>query len=75
MRFKAVLFTLAVSFVVPAFLQSAPSASAAPSGTASTRDASADGACRRKRAKKPEGDSDKPKKKDKEGKKSYGFEL
>jgi hypothetical protein len=61
MHFKAVLVTLALAFLVPAFV--------------STADAAQDGsACKTKRAKKQDGDS-KSKKKDKDGKKSYGFEL
>jgi len=69
MRCKAVLVTLALSFIAPVFVATAD---AAQPGTA--RASSADTSCRRKRAKKSDADS-KPKKKDKEGKKSYGFEL
>jgi hypothetical protein len=68
MRSKAVLVTLALSFVAPMFVAAA---NAAEPGTVQA--SSHDSSCRRKRAKKSEGES--TKKKDKDGKKSYGFEL
>jgi len=68
MRSKAVLLTLALSFVVPVFVAAAD---AAEPGTAQA--SSHDTSCKRKRAKKTEGET--PKKKDKDGKKPYGFEL
>jgi hypothetical protein len=70
MRSKAVLVTLALSFIAPVFLFAADTARADTARVSST-----DGACRGKRAKKSDGDSSKAKKKDKDGKKSYGFEL
>jgi hypothetical protein len=69
MRLTVVLATLALSFIAPVFVTAAD---AARPGTAQA--ASHDTSCRRKRAKKADDDS-KPKKKDKEGKKPYGFEL
>ncbi len=69
MRSKAVLLTLALSFIAPVFLFAADSARAD-----TARVSSSDSACRGKRAKKSDADS-KSKKKDKDGKKSYGFEL
>jgi hypothetical protein len=69
MRCKAVLVTLALSFIAPGFVATS---NAAQSGT--VRGSSGDTSCRHKRAKKAETES-KPKKKDKEAKKSYGFEL
>lgn len=74
MRCKAVLVTLALSFITPLF---AATAVAAEAGT--VRASSADTSCRGKRAKKQDGENksneSKAKKKDKDGKKSYGFEL
>jgi hypothetical protein len=73
MRCKAVLVTLALSFIVPVLAATAD----AEAGT--VRSSSADTSCRGKRAKKQDGDNksndSKAKKKDKDGKKSYGFEL
>jgi hypothetical protein len=68
MRFKVVLVTLALSFVAPAFVAAA---NAAEPGTVQA--SSHDTSCKRKRAKKPDGEG--AKKKDKDGKKPYGFEL
>ncbi len=68
MRRFVVLLTLALSFVAPVAI---PLASASEPGTVH---AQSDSSCKRRRAKKQNGDS-KPKKKDKEGKKPYGFEL
>ena len=72
MRSKAVLLSIALSFIVPVFVATAD---AAEPGTA--RASSQDSSCRRKRAKKPEGEGakKKDKEKDKAGKKPYGFEL
>lgn len=69
MRCKAVLVTLALSFIAPGFI-----ARSAVAQSDTARASSADTSCRRKRAKQPDGES-KAKKKDKEAKKSYGFEL
>ena len=69
MRRFVVLLTLGLSFVAPLAISVAH---ASEPGTAQAQ--SSDTSCRRKRAKKQNGDS-KPKKKDKEGKKPYGFEL
>lgn len=69
MRRLAVLLTLAVSFVAPVVL---PAAQASPSGIVGA--AASDASCRRKRAKKQPSEGKKPKK-DKDGKKPYGFEL
>ena len=72
MRFKAVLLSIALSFIAPVFVSTADAA-----GPETARTSSQDSSCRRKRAKKPEGEG--AKKKDKEkvktGKKPYGFEL
>lgn len=69
MRRIVVLLTLALSFLAPLAISVAE---AAQDGTVH---ASANGTdCRRRRAKKPH-DESKPKKKDKDGKKPYGFEL
>ncbi len=68
MRSKAVLVTLALSFVAPLFVTTAR---AAENGASAS---SQDSSCKRKRAKKSDSDG-KDKKKDKDGKKPYGFEL
>jgi hypothetical protein len=69
MRFTVVLAALALSFVAPAFVRAAE---AARPGTVQA--SSHDTSCKRKRAKKSD-DEGKSKKKEKEGKKPYGFEL
>jgi len=69
MRLTAVLVTLALSFIAPLFVATAE---AARPGTWQV--SSPDTSCKRKRAKKSQ-DESKSKKKDKEGKKPYGFEL
>ncbi len=69
MRFIVVLSTLGLSFVAPVFIASAD---AAQPGTVQA--SSHDTSCKRRRAKKTDDDG-KSKKKDKDGKKSYGFEL
>lgn len=69
MRSKAVLVTLALSFIAPMF---ATTARAAEPGTWGA--SSENGSCKRKRAKKDDGKDSKDKKKDKD-KKPYGFEL
>ncbi len=69
MRSIVVLTTLGLSFIAPVFVATADAAQ--PSTVqASSHDAS----CKRRRAKKTD-DESKPKKKDKQGKKQYGFEL
>jgi hypothetical protein len=69
MRRTVVLLTLAISFLAPLAI------SVAQAAEAGTVQAPAHGTdCRRRRAKKPQDDS-KSKKKDKDGKKPYGFEL
>jgi hypothetical protein len=71
MRRFAVLLTLVLSFVAPLALPAAqasePGAVQAPASSTTCR--------RHRRAKKQQSDSSKPKKKDKDGKKPYGFEL
>ncbi len=71
MRRIVVLLTLAISFLAPLAI------SIAEAAEAGTVQAPAHGTdCRRRRAKKQgQGDDSKPKKKDKDGKKPYGFEL
>jgi hypothetical protein len=69
MRRIVVLLTLALSFLAPLAISVAEAAEA---GTVLSPAHGTD--CKRKRAKKPQGES-KPKKKDKDGKKPYGFEL
>jgi len=69
MRRIVVLLTLALSFLAPLALSVAQAAEA---GTVQATSQGTD--CRRKRAKKQQADS-KPKKKDKDAKKPYGFEL
>ncbi len=69
MRRIVVLLTLVLSFLVPLAISVAEAAEA---GTVQTSSHGTD--CRRKRAKK-QNDGSKPKKKDKDGKKPYGFEL
>ncbi len=69
MHCKAVLVTLALSFIVPAF---AATVEAAEPNRGWAR--SAEASCKGKREKKQDGES-KPKKKAKDGKKAYGFEL
>jgi Ni/Co efflux regulator RcnB len=69
MRRIVVLLTLALSFLAPLAI------SVAEAAEAGTVQASSHGTdCRRRRAKKQQ-DESKPKKKDKDGKKPYGFEL
>jgi hypothetical protein len=69
MRPTVVLLTLALSFLAPLAI------SVAEAAEAGTIQAPAHGTdCRRRRAKKPQ-DEGKSKKKDKDGKKPYGFEL
>jgi hypothetical protein len=68
MQRLAVLLTLALSFIAPLAISAAQAAEA---GT--VRAASRSSECRRNRAKKQS--ESKPKKKDKDGKKPYGFEL
>ena len=68
MRFTVALVTIAVSFIAPVFVAAADAAE-----PATVQASSHETYCKRKRAKKPEGDS--TKKKDKDGKKPYGFEL
>ncbi len=68
MRRFVVLLTLVLSFVAPVAI------SAAQASEPGTVQAQTDSSCKRRRAKKQNGDS-KPKKKDKDGKKPYGFEL
>jgi len=69
MRRTVVLLTLALSFIAPLAI------SVVQAAEAGTVQASSHGTdCKRRRAKK-QGDESKPKKKDKEGKKPYGFEL
>ncbi|HEX7507174.1 MAG TPA: hypothetical protein VF550_10410 [Polyangia bacterium] len=69
MRRTVVLLTLALSFIAPLAI------SVVQTAEAGTVQASSHGTdCKRRRAKK-QGDESKPKKKDKEGKKPYGFEL
>jgi hypothetical protein len=70
MRRFAVLLSLALSFVVPLAL---PAAQASEPGT--TRASASDGSCRRHRPAKKQQSDNKSKKKDKDGKKPYGFEL
>ena len=67
MRRFAVLLTLVLSFVAPLAI---PAAQASGPGAMQARDTS----CRHRRAKKQQSDN-KPKKKDKDSKKPYGFEL
>ena len=68
MRSIVVLLTVALSFVAPVFLATADAA------RPETVQGSLRGTdCKTKRAKKQ--DDSKPKKKDKDGKKPYGFEL
>ena len=71
MRRIVVLLTLVLSFLAPLAI------SVAQAAEAGTVQASWHGTdCKRRRAKKQgQGDESKPKKKDKEGKKPYGFEL
>lgn len=69
MRRIVVLLTLAISFLAPLALSVAE---AAEPGTVQAPVHGTD--CKRRRAKK-QGDESKPKKKDKDGKKPYGFEL
>ena len=69
MRRIVVLLTLALSFLAPLAISVAEAAQA---GTVHASTSGTD--CRRRRAKKPQ-DESKPKKKDKDGKKPYGFEL
>jgi cytochrome c553 len=68
MRLTVVILTLVLSFIAP--LATSIAAAAEP-GVVQAQSRST--ACKRKRAKKQS--DDKPKKKDKEGKKPYGFEL
>jgi hypothetical protein len=69
MRPTVVLLTLALSFLAPLAI------SVTEAAEAGTIQAPAHGTdCRRKRAKKSQ-DESKSKKKDKDGKKPYGFEL
>ncbi len=70
MRRIEVLLALALSFLAPLAI------SVAEAAEAGTVQVSSHGTtdCRRKRAKKQQ-DESKPKKKDKDGKKPYGFEL
>jgi hypothetical protein len=65
MRSIVVFFTLALTFIAPLAISTAEAAQA---GTVKAQNTD----CRRRRAKKPQGET-KPKKKD--GKKPYGFEL
>ncbi len=66
MRSKAVLVTLALFFLAPLF---------ATTARAAEHSISQDSACKRKRAKKSDSEGKDTKKKDKDGKKPYGFEL
>jgi Ni/Co efflux regulator RcnB len=69
MRRTVVLLTLALAFLAPL---ATSVAEAAEAGTVQAPSRST--LCRRHRAKKQQSES-KPKKKDKDGKKPYGFEL
>ncbi len=68
MRLNVVILTLVFSFIAP--LTSSIAAASEPGVVQAQSHGTA---CKRKRAKKQS--DDKPKKKDKEGKKPYGFEL
>jgi hypothetical protein len=70
MRSFAVLATLALSFLAPLAV---PVAQASEPGTVAA--VSSDASCRHRRAKKPQQPAEGKKKKDKDGKKPYGFEL
>jgi hypothetical protein len=68
---RRIVVLLALSFLAPLAISVAQAAEA---GTVQA--ASHGTGCKRRRAKKQgQGDESKPKKKDKEGKKPYGFEL
>jgi len=69
MRRSVVLLTLALSFLAPLAITGVE---AAPAGTVQVPSPGTQ--CRNRRAKKQQSES-KPKKKDKDGKKPYGFEL
>jgi hypothetical protein len=69
MRRFAVLLSLVLTFVAPLAV---PAAQASEPGAAQLQ--ARDTSCRHRRAKKQSSES-KPKKKDKDGKKPYGFEL
>lgn len=69
MRRIVVLLTLSLSFLAPLAIRAAEAAE-----TGTVRAEAHGTACKRRRAKK-QGDESKPKKKDKDGKKPYGFEL
>jgi len=68
MRRIVVLLSLVLSFVLPLAI---PTAQASEPGAVQARASS----CRHRRAKKPQQAEGKAKKKDKDGKKPYGFEL
>jgi hypothetical protein len=70
MRRLGVLLALALSFLAPLAISVAEAAEAGTVQAPSRGNTD----CRRRRAKKPQ-DESKPKKKDKEAKKPYGFEL
>jgi hypothetical protein len=69
MRRIVVLLALVLSFVVPLAI---PAAQASEPGAVQAQ--TSDASCKRRRAKKQHSDN-KPKKKDKDPKKPYGFEL
>jgi hypothetical protein len=68
MRRTVVLLSLVLSFVLPLAI---PAAQASEPGTVQAQVSS----CKHRRAKKPQRAESKAKKKDKDGKKPYGFEL